>query len=92
MKKIAIFGSTGSIGTSLLDIIKKNKKDFKIELLTAHKDYKKLLKQAKFFNVKNIIITDNNSFLIASKLLKNNKIKAGWRKCSDPSRHCPYHY
>ena len=75
MKKIAIFGSTGSIGTSLLDIIKKNKKDFKIELLTAHKDYKKLLKQAKFFNVKNIIITDNNSFLIASKLLKNNKIK-----------------
>ena len=75
MKKIAIFGSTGSIGTSLLNIIKKNKKDFKIELLTADKDYKKLLKQAKLYNVKNIIITDNNSFLIASKLLKNNKIK-----------------
>ena len=75
MKKIAIFGSTGSIGTSLLNIIKKNKKDFKIELLTADKDYKKLLKQAKFYNVKNIIITNNNSFLIASKLLKGNKIK-----------------
>jgi len=75
MKKIAIFGSTGSIGTSLLNIIKKNKKDFKIELLTADKDYKKLLKQAKFHNVKNIIITNNNSFLIASKLLKGNKIK-----------------
>ena len=75
MKKIAIFGSTGSIGTSLLNIVKKNKKDFKIELLTADKDYMKLLKQAKFYNVKNIIITDNNSFLIASKLLKNNKIK-----------------
>jgi 1-deoxy-D-xylulose-5-phosphate reductoisomerase len=75
MKKIAIFGSTGSIGTSLLNIIKKNKKDFKIELLTANKDYKKLLKQAKFHNVKNLIITNNNSFLIASKLLKGNKIK-----------------
>ena len=75
MKKTAILGATGSIGTSLLNIIKKDKKDFKIELLTANKNYKKLIKQAKFFNAKNIIITDNNSYLIASKLLKNNKIK-----------------
>jgi 1-deoxy-D-xylulose-5-phosphate reductoisomerase len=75
MKKIAIFGSTGSIGTSLLKIIKDDKKKFKIELLTANKDYKKLIKQAKFFNVKNIIITDSNSFLIATKLLKNTKVK-----------------
>jgi len=75
MKKIAIFGSTGSIGTSLLKIIRNDKKNFKIELLTANKDYKKLIKQAKFFNVKNIIIADYNSFLIAKKLLKNTKIK-----------------
>ena len=74
MKKIAIFGSTGSIGTSLLNIIKKDKKNFKIELLTANKNYKKLIKQIKFFNVKNVIITDNNSFLITSKLLRNTKI------------------
>ena len=64
MKKIAIFGSTGSIGSSLLKIIKDDKKNFKIELLTANKNYKKLIKQAKFFNVKNIILTDYNSFLI----------------------------
>ena len=75
MKKIAIFGSTGSIGSSLLKIIKNDKKNFKIELLTANKNYKKLIKQAKFFNVKNIVITDYNSFLIATKLLKNTKIK-----------------
>jgi len=75
MKKIAIFGSTGSIGSSLLKIIKDDKKNFKIELLTANKDYKKLIKQAKFFNVKNIVITDYNSFLIAKKLLKNTKVK-----------------
>jgi 1-deoxy-D-xylulose-5-phosphate reductoisomerase len=75
MKKIAIFGSTGSIGSSLLKIIKDDKKNFKIELLTANKGYKKLIKQAKFFNVKNIVLTDYNSFLIASKLLKNTKIK-----------------
>ena len=75
MKKIAIFGSTGSIGSSLLKIIKDDKKNFKVELLTANKNYKKLIKQAKFFNVKNIILTDYNSFLIATKLLKNTKIK-----------------
>jgi len=75
MKKIAIFGSTGSIGSSLLKIITKDRKNFKIELLTANKNYKKLIKQAKFFNVKNIILTDYNSFLIANKLLKNTKIK-----------------
>jgi len=75
MKKIAIFGSTGSIGSSLLKIIKDEKKNFKIELLTANKNYKKLIKQAKFFNVKNIVLTDYNSYLIAIKLLKNTKIK-----------------
>jgi 1-deoxy-D-xylulose-5-phosphate reductoisomerase len=75
MKKIAIFGSTGSIGCSLLKIVKDDRKNFKIELLTAHKNYKKLIKQAKFFNVKNIIITDDDSFLIASKFLKYSKIK-----------------
>ena len=75
MKKIAIFGSTGSIGTSLLNIIKKDKNSFKIELLTADKNYKKLIKQAKFFKARNIIITDNKSFLITKKILKNTKIK-----------------
>ena len=75
MKKIAIFGSTGSIGSSLLKIIQEDKKKFKIELLTANKDYKKLIKQAKFFDVKNIVLTDYNSFLIATKLLKNTKVK-----------------
>jgi len=75
MKKIAIFGSTGSIGSSLLKIIKDDKKYFKIELLSANKNYKKLIKQAKFFKVKNLIITDYNSFLIATKILKNTQIK-----------------
>ena len=74
MKKIAILGSTGSIGTSLINIIKKDKKNFKIELLTANKNYKKILKQAKSFNVKNIVIIDKQSFLIAKKITKNIKI------------------
>ena len=61
-KKIVILGSTSSIGKSLLNIIKKDKKNFKIELLTANTNYKDLINQAKKFNVKNIIITDPDSF------------------------------
>jgi len=74
MKKIAIFGSTGSIGSSLIDIIKKDKKKFRIELLTADTSYIKIIKQAKFFKVRNIIITNKNSFDIAKKILIKSNI------------------
>ena len=62
-KKIAILGSTGSIGKTLIQVIKKDKKNFKIELLSANQNYKEVLNQAKIFNVKNIIITDKKSYL-----------------------------
>ena len=74
MKSIVIFGSTGSIGTTLIDIIKLDKKNFKIELISANKNYKKLIKQAKFFNIKNLIITDYNSFLKTKIILRNKRI------------------
>ena len=74
-KKIAILGSTGSIGKTLLNIINHDKKKFEIKLLTANKNYKKLLKQANKFNVKNLIITNKKSFLLLKKLNKNKKIK-----------------
>ena len=70
-KKIAILGSTGSIGKTLIDIIKKDKNNFKIVLLTSNKNYKDLIKQAYYFNVKNLIITDTKSF----KALKKKKLK-----------------
>ena len=73
-KKIAILGSTSSIGKSLLNIIKKDKKNFKIELLTANTNYKDLINQAKKFNVTNIIITDPNSFKKTKTICKNTKI------------------
>ena len=72
-KKVAILGSTSSIGKSLLDIISKDQKKFKIELLTANKNYKDLINQAKKFNVRNIIITDPDSY---RKVKKDNKSKA----------------
>ena len=73
-KKIAILGSTGSIGKSLLRIISQNKKDFEIILLTANKNYKELFKQTKKFKVKNIIITDKIAFNKFLNLNKNSKI------------------
>ena len=73
-KKIVILGSTSSIGKSLLEIVKKDKKKFKIELLTANTNYKDLISQAKKFNVKNIIITDLNSFQKTKIIYKNEKI------------------
>ena len=74
MKKIAILGSTGSIGSALIDILKKDSKKFKIELLTANKNYRKLLKQIIFFNVKNIIVTDLKTFHKIKKILKDKDI------------------
>ena len=73
-KKIAILGSTGSIGKTLVDIIKKDKKNFEITLLTANKNYKELIKQAKFFNVKNLIISDHNTYNLVKKINLRKKI------------------
>ena len=73
-KRIVILGSTSSIGKSLLNIIKNDKKNFRIELLTANTNYKDLINQAKKFNVKNIIITDPTSFKKTKFLCKNMKI------------------
>ena len=74
-KKIAILGSTGSIGNTLLKIINQNKINFEIKLLTANVNYKRLLKQANQFKVKNLIITNKKSFLLLKKINKNKNIK-----------------
>ena len=74
-KKIAILGSTGSIGKCLINIIKKDKKNFEIILLSADEKYKELLKQAKYFNVKNLIITNKESFLKIKEEKYSKKIK-----------------
>ena len=73
-QKIAILGSTGSIGKNLLEIIRKDKKNFELVLLTANKNYSDLLKQAKEFKVKNIIIKNKQSFQILKGKIKRNEI------------------
>ena len=74
-KKIAILGSTSSIGKSLLNIIKKDQKKFEIKLLTANTNYKDLIKQAKQFNVRNLVITDLKSFEKSKNFYKGRQIK-----------------
>ena len=74
-KKIAILGSTGSIGKTLINIIKENKENFEVVLLTANKNYKIIIKQAKLYKVKNIIITDKKSYLKSLQTNKNKNLK-----------------
>ena len=68
-KKIAILGSTGSIGKCLIDIIKQDKKNFEVVLLSADGNYKELLKQAKLFKVKNLVVSNEYSY----NQIKKNK-------------------
>jgi len=72
-KKIGILGSTGSIGQTLLKLIDMHK--FEINFLSANRNYKKILYQAKKFKVKNLIITDYKSYNRAKILNKNKSIK-----------------
>ena len=74
-KKIAILGSTGSIGQNLLEIVNKNKNFFEVTMLSAEKDYITLLRQAKKFKVKNLIIRNTKSFEILTKRTSNSSIK-----------------
>jgi 1-deoxy-D-xylulose-5-phosphate reductoisomerase len=73
-KKIAILGSTGSIGKSTIDILRKDKKNFDVVLLTTNNNYREILKQAKEFKARNIIINNKKYYLSLKKKLKNNKI------------------
>ena len=74
IKNIYLLGSTGSIGETSLNIIRKDKKYFKVELLATNKNIKKIHKQALEFNVKNIIIFNNNAYLKYINNFKNKKI------------------
>ena len=74
-KKIAILGSTGSIGQSTLEVIRKDKKNFNIILLSANNNYKKLVEQAKQFKVKNVLIKNHKFYLNVKNSLKRTKTK-----------------
>ena len=74
-KKIAVLGSTGSIGKSTVSIITKNKDHFNVLLLTCNKNYYEIIKQAKSLKPKNIIIQDKVTFLRVKKKPSFLKLK-----------------
>ena len=73
-KKIAILGSTGSIGRITFNIIKKNRKEFELVLLTTNKNIKEISKQARELQVKNILINSKTHYLKFKKNSKNKKV------------------
>ena len=75
LKKISILGSTGSIGLSTLKIIKKKKKFFKINLLTANKNYNLICDQINFFKPKYFQINNEKIYHKVKKIFKKKKKK-----------------
>ena len=76
-KKIAILGSTGSIGKSTLEIIKNDKKNFDIVFLSANNNYKKLIHQAKEFKAKNVLIKNRKFYEKVKRSLKRTNVFTG---------------
>ncbi len=75
MKRIAILGSTGSIGTQTLEIISKHPDRFTAEVLTANNNVDLLIKQAKEFMPDSVIVVNDNHYLKLKKALQDLPIK-----------------
>lgn len=74
-KRIAIFGSTGSIGTQALDVIAAHPQMFSVEVLTAHSNDELLVKQALRFQPNIVVIGDERKYSRVKELLSGTDIK-----------------
>lgn len=74
-KRIAILGSTGSIGTQTLDVIEQNPTHFEVEVLTANNNARLLIEQTKKFNPNTIVIANENKYDELVDALKNFPVK-----------------
>ena len=90
MRKIAVLGSTGSIGKQTLEVIEKNKDIFNLDLISANSNYKLLAEQANKFQPKVVIICDSSKVEKLNKLIKNSKIEIfhGESSLNDFSKYC----
>ena len=78
MKKIAILGSTGSIGTQALDIIERNRSYFKIEALSAHNNIELLKEQIDKFKPRVVTVVDKEKAeILKSKISSKTQILVG---------------
>jgi 1-deoxy-D-xylulose-5-phosphate reductoisomerase len=85
IKRIAIFGSTGSIGTQALEVIAANPDKFSVEVLTAHNNDELLVQQALKFNPNMVVIADDKKYLKVKEALGTTDIKvfAGEKSLED---------
>ncbi len=74
-KRIAIFGSTGSIGTQALDVIRANPSLFEVEILTAQTSDELLVKQAMEFKPNAVVIGDEAKYQKVKEALANTDTK-----------------
>ena len=74
IKDLIILGSTGSIGRSTIDIVKRNKSKFKIKLLSTNSNVDKIYNQSVEFNVRNILIKDKDKYIKYKNKFKKKKI------------------
>lgn len=75
MKRLSIFGSTGSIGKSTLDVVSQHPEKFKIEALIARHNVQELAKQAIAFHASEAIIADESCYSTLKALLAGTGIK-----------------
>lgn len=75
VKRIAIFGSTGSIGTQALEVIADNSDKFSVEVLTAQHNAELLIKQAQRFKPNIVIIGDEQKLALVKQALSGTDIK-----------------
>jgi len=74
-KRIAIIGSTGSIGTQALDVIRQCNDDFSVEVLVAHSNADLLIKQALEFDPNAVVIGDEKKYQFVKDALSRTEIK-----------------
>jgi 1-deoxy-D-xylulose-5-phosphate reductoisomerase len=74
-RRIAILGSTGSIGTQALEVIKQHSSLFEVEVLTAGKNAELLTEQARKFHPNAVVISDQNKYQWVRDQLSNLPVK-----------------
>ena len=75
IKRIAIFGSTGSVGTQALEVIAANPDKFSVEILTAHSNDELLVQQALKFNPNVVVIGDEKKYNKVKEALASTDVK-----------------
>lgn len=75
MKRLAILGSTGSIGTQALEVVAAHPDLFEVEILSAHSNTTLLIEQAKKFKPNAVVITDETKYEVVKNTLASMPVK-----------------